>query len=115
MLPAGARTGVFHHFYQIHLAALPGHGPDYGHFVSKNFVDWTELPVAIWNGLDASVSPPRVTKYDNEAIFTGSAVVVDGAGPGGVGKGVVNIYPGLCNTKDWPGCSTGTLYVSDPS
>merc|ERR1711965_1258705 len=27
--------GVIHHFYQIHLAAPPGHGPDYGHFVSK--------------------------------------------------------------------------------
>lgn len=22
--------GVIHHFYQIHLAATPGHGPDYG-------------------------------------------------------------------------------------
>jgi hypothetical protein len=27
--------GVFHHFYQIHLAYGAGHGPDYGHFVSK--------------------------------------------------------------------------------
>ena len=41
--------GVFHHFYQIHLAAPPGHGPDYGHFVSKDFVHWAPLPVAIWN------------------------------------------------------------------
>lgn len=32
--------GVIHHFYQIHLAARPGHGPDYGHFVSKDFVNW---------------------------------------------------------------------------
>ena len=32
--------GVIHHFYQIHLAAPPGHGPDYGHFVSKDFVHW---------------------------------------------------------------------------
>ena len=111
MLPAGARTGVFHHFYQIHLAALPGHGPDYGHFVSKDFISWAQLPVAIWNGLDNSAADGsvRVTKYDNEAIFTGSAVIVDGAGPGGVGKGVVNIYPGLCNKNDWPGCGTGTL------
>lgn len=114
--------GVIHHFYQIHLAATPGHGPDYGHFVSKDFIHWAPLPVAIWNGLDSSVWPPKVTKYDNEAIFTGSAVVVDGAGPGGKGKGVVNIYPGLCNKNDWPGCETGTLlaqavpadYASDP-
>ena len=114
--------GVIHHFYQIHLAEGKGSGPDYGHFVSKDFVNWAELPVALWNGLDASVWPPRVTKYDSGAIFTGSAVVVDGAGPGGVGKGVVNIYPGICNKVDWPGCSTGTLlalaipadYANDP-
>lgn len=100
--------GVIHHFYQIHLAAAPGHGPDYGHFVSKDFVHWAALPVAIWNGLDSSVWPPRVTAYDNEAIFTGSGVVVDGAGPNGQ-PGVVQIYPGLCNKNDWPGCETGTL------
>ena len=101
--------GVIHHFYQIHLAAPPGRGPDYGHFVSKDFVHWAPLPVAIWNGLDSSVWPPRPTLYDNEAIYTGSAVVVDGAGPGGEGPGVIQIYPGLCNKKDWPGCETGTL------
>ena len=101
--------GVIHHFYQIHLAALPGHGPDYGHFVSKDFITWAQLPVAIWNGLDSSVWPPRVTKYDNEAIFTGSALVLDGAGPGGKGPGIVQIYPGLCNKGDWPACATGTL------
>ena len=99
--------GVVHHFYQIHLAAPPGHGPDYGHFVSKDFVTWAELPVAIWNGVDSSTG--AATPYDNEAIYTGSAVVVDGAGPGGQGPGVVNIYPGLCNKNDWPGCTTGTL------
>ena len=22
---------------------------------------------------------------------------------------MVNIYPGLCNKKDWPACGTGTL------
>jgi hypothetical protein len=67
------------------------------------------MPVAIWNGLDSSVTPFKVTKYDNEAIFTGSAIIVDGAGPGGKGKGIVNIYPGLCNKGDWPACATGTL------
>ena len=101
--------GVLHHFYQIHLAAAPGYGPDYGHFVSKDFVSWAPMPVAIWNGLDSSVWPPRVTKYDNEAIYTGSALVIDGAGPGGVGAGVIQIYPGLCNKDDWPACTTGTL------
>ena len=139
---------------QIHLAAPPGHGPDYGHFVSKDFVSWASLPTAIWNGLDSSTTPFAVTKYDNEAIFTGSAQIFDGAGPGGKvrktkslsvrktevgptpalyscittgmrgqtcifwadltpfllkGPGIVNIYPGLCNKKDWPACGTGTL------
>ncbi|KAL1518961.1 hypothetical protein AB1Y20_003231 [Prymnesium parvum] len=100
--------GVIHHFYQIHLAAPPGHGPDYGHFVSKDFLHWAPMPVAIWNGIDASATPSRSTPYDNEAIFTGSAVVVDGAGPHGA-RGVVQIYPGLCNKDDWPSCATGTL------
>jgi sucrose-6-phosphate hydrolase SacC (GH32 family) len=100
--------GVIHHFYQIHLATGSGHGPDYGHFVSRDFVNWAELPVAIWNGLDSSETPARVTPYDNEAIFTGSAIVMDGAGPNGT-KGVVQIYPGLCNKNDWPSCETGTL------
>ena len=101
--------GVIHHFYQIHLAAPPGHGPDYGHFVSKDFINWAPLPTAIWNGYDASTTPLTVTKYDNEAIYTGSAQIFDGAGPGGKGPGIVNIYPGLCNKNDWPACDTGTL------
>ncbi|CAK9039597.1 Beta-fructofuranosidase [Durusdinium trenchii] len=99
--------GVIHHFYQNHLAIGEGHGPIYGHFVSKDFVHWTEMPVAIWNGLDSSFSPPRLTTYDTVAIYTGSAVVVDGAGPAGQ-PGVVQIYPGLCDAG-WPLCLTGTL------
>mmetsp|Transcript_5879 Transcript_5879/g.18217 ORF Transcript_5879/g.18217 Transcript_5879/m.18217 type:complete len:452 (-) Transcript_5879:62-1417(-) len=67
------------------------------------------MPVAIWNGLDASVWPPRRTPYDTQAIFTGSAVVLDAAGPGGKGPGVVQIYPGLCTKDLWPNCTTGTL------
>lgn len=104
--------GVFHHFYQIHLAAPPGHGPNYGHFVSKDFVHWAPLPVAIWNGYDKGHAPGTteyITKYDNEAIFTGSAVVVDGAAPDGKSPGLIQIYPGLCNKEDWPACETGTL------
>ncbi|KAH8080327.1 beta-fructofuranosidase [Aureococcus anophagefferens] len=97
--------GVFHHFYQIHLAIPPGGGPDYGHVVSKNLVEWAPLPVAIWNGVDASNGKP--TPYDARAIFTGSAAVVDGAGPGGA-AGVVQIYPGLCEKETWANCSSGT-------
>ena len=102
--------GVIHHFYQIHLSTGPaGRGPDYGHFVSKDFVTWAPMPVAIWNGLDSSVWPPRNTSYDNVAIYTGSAIVLDGAGPDGKQPGIVQIYPGLCNKDDWPACTTGTL------
>ncbi|KAH8046638.1 beta-fructofuranosidase [Aureococcus anophagefferens] len=96
--------GVFHHFYQIHLAIPPGGGPDYGHVVSKNLVEWAPLPVAIWNGVDASNGKP--TPYDARAIFTGSAAVVDGAGPGGA-AGVVQIYP-ACAKETWANCSSGT-------
>ncbi|EOD06076.1 hypothetical protein EMIHUDRAFT_219373 [Emiliania huxleyi CCMP1516] len=109
--------GVFHHFYQIHLAAPPGHdnrhaahGPDYGHFVSKDFVSWAAMPVAIWNGLDASAWPPRATPYDNQAHLDGlrrrrrTGRLLTGEGPG-----IVQIYPGLCNKADWPACETGTL------
>jgi hypothetical protein len=89
----------------------------YGHFVSKDMVTWAALPVAIWNGLDYSVSPPRVTTYDNIAIYTGSAFVVDGAGPNGKGPGVINLFPGLCKREYYPRCvenpgapgSTGTV------
>jgi sucrose-6-phosphate hydrolase SacC (GH32 family) len=101
--------GVFHHFYQVHLAAPPGSGPDYGHFVSKDLVDWASMPVALWNGLDVSVWPPRVTPYDTNAIYSGSAVIVDGAGPGGKCPGIVQIYPGRCLRADWANCTTGTL------
>lgn len=101
--------GVIHHFYQKHLAAPPGQGPAYGHFVSKDFVHWAAMPVAIWNGLDSSVWPPKKTAYDIQAIYSGSAVVVDGAGPDGRSPGVVNIYPGLCTAIDWHACKTGTL------
>ena len=44
-----------------------------------------------------------------QAIYSGSAVVVAGAGPDGKGPGVVNVYPGLCTASDWPACKTGTL------
>ncbi|KAL3904877.1 MAG: hypothetical protein SGPRY_011125 [Prymnesium sp.] len=100
--------GVIHLFYQNHISAPPGHGPIYGHFVSKNFLDWAPMPIAIWNGLDVSALPYKKTLYDEQAIFTGSAAIVDGAGPKGA-PGIVQIYPGICKKEDWPGCETGTL------
>ena len=32
--------GVIHHFYQIHVSTPEGGGPNYGHFVSKDFINW---------------------------------------------------------------------------
>ena len=111
--------GVIHHFFQKHVGAPgpgPMRGPVYGHFASKDLINWAEVGVAIWNGFDWSTAPPRVTPWDNQAIYTGSAFVVDGAGPGGKGPGVINLYPGLCTAASWPNCkpsspgsSTGTV------
>ena len=39
-----------------------------GHWVSKDFLHWTRLPVAIWND----------QWYDAVAIFSGSTTIVDG-------------------------------------
>ena len=103
--------GVAHVFYQIHLAetavSKQGRGSDWGHWVSKDLVSWASMPVGIWNGLslDKGVWPPRETMYDTIAIFSGSALVIDGAGPGGMSDGVVMFYPGLCDTDDWPNCT----------
>jgi len=89
---------LYHHFWQYHAATPPGHGPDVGHAFSEDLVYWSHLPVAVWND----------QKYDNMAIFTGSATIV---------KGVPTmVYPGLCNKNDWPNCETGTLLaVAVPS
>ena len=114
--------GVVHHFFQKHMGTHPGHGPVYGHFVSKDMVHWAALPAAIWNGFDFSGAASKVTPYDNQAIYTGSAFVVDGAGPGGKGMGVVDLFPGLCTKEYWPACSTGVVlaqavpadYANDP-
>ena len=83
--------GLYHHFWQYHGASPPGHGPDIGHAFSANLVHWAHLPVAVWND----------RPYDNEAIFTGSATIVNGV--------PTMVYPGLCNKQDWPSCDTGTL------
>ncbi len=75
---------MYHNFYQIHIAENfggAGDGPDWGHWVSKDFVHWAQLPVAIWND----------KWYDNSAIYTGSTTIVDGK--------PVMMYPGKCNDK----------------
>jgi sucrose-6-phosphate hydrolase SacC (GH32 family) len=55
------------------------------------------MPVSIWND----------QVYDNSAIYTGSGTVVDGK--------VVQVYPGLCNTKE-AGCPGGTnLCIAVPA
>jgi beta-fructofuranosidase len=95
--------GVYHLFYQDHIAQPqpltgPGHGPDWGHWVSKDFLHWARLPVAIWND----------QWYDAVAIYSGSTTIVDG-------KPVI-VYPGLCNRKHCPHGSTYNVAVpADPS
>lgn len=84
--------GMYHLMYQDHLCIPGGHGPDIGHVVSRDFVHWAHLPVSIWND----------QWYDNQAIFTGSATVVDG-------KPYI-VYPGLCD-KSHPGCVTYADYA----
>ena len=88
--------GMYHTFYQIHEALDmrgAGNGPDWGHWVSRDFVKWAQLPVAIWND----------QYYDNSAIYTGSTTIVNG-------KPVV-VYPGMCSCKGTPGgancCNNG--------
>ena len=93
--------GVIHHFYQIHVSIGNG-GPNYGHFVSKDFINWAPLPTAIWNGVDSSTTPFKATMYDTRGIWSGSAQVFDGAGPGGKGPGIVTIYPGSARNRIIP-------------
>ena len=80
------RHGVYHAFYQDHLA-LPrdghGHGSIWGHVASRDLVRWVSLPVALWND----------EAWDDSALFTGSATIVDGV--------PVIIYPGM--TQTYPG------------
>lgn len=45
----------------------------------------------------------RLHRYDRQAIFTGSATVVDG-------KPFI-VYPGLCTKDEFAGCITGTNYA----
>lgn len=88
--------GLYHLFWQEHLAEPQGgdgQGPDIGHAVSSDLVHWAHMPVAVWND----------ENYDSVAIYTGSATVVDGV--------PTMVYPGLCKSKRWPNCTTGTLFA----
>lgn len=87
--------GVYHLHYQNHVG-LHG-GRTYGHAVSNDLVHWAHMPVSIWND----------QPYDASAIYTGSATIVDGK--------VVQVYPGLCNTRD-AACPGGTnLCIATPA
>jgi len=87
--------GVYHLHYQNHVG-LHG-GRTYGHAASKDLIHWAHMPVSIWND----------QAYDASAIYTGSATVVDGK--------VVQVYPGLCNTKE-SDCPGGTnLCIATPA
>jgi beta-fructofuranosidase len=55
------------------------------------------MPISIWND----------HPYDDSAIYTGSATIVNGQ--------TVQVYPGLCNTRN-EGCPGGTnLCIAVPA
>jgi beta-fructofuranosidase len=106
-----ARHGLYHLFYQNHLAAPlpPGtpkcttdqcrDGPVWGHAVSRDLVRWAHLEVPFWNGPDA---------FDGHGLFSGSATIVDGS--------PVIVYPGVCDdyppSGTRPGCKYGYTFVA---
>ena len=73
--------GVYHLFYQDHLGVGENGGTSWGHVVSRDLAHWARLPVALWND----------EIYDNHAIWSGSATVVNGE--------IVIVYPGLCSPE----------------
>ena len=93
--------------YQDHLCTPPCRGPTIGHVVSRDFVHWAHLPVALWND----------KPYDRESIYTGSASVI--RQPDGTSRPFL-VYPGKCNNAGFPndtangardGCITGANYA----
>jgi sucrose-6-phosphate hydrolase SacC (GH32 family) len=87
------RFGLYHVMYQDHLSLANGgvgRGPVFGHVVSHDLVHWARLDVAIWND----------QPYDDVAIYTGSATIVNGT--------PTIVYPGLCAPKpEYPQCDGG--------
>jgi hypothetical protein len=100
-----AATGLYHLFYQAQLAmpqpGLPpaanfsSFGPVIGHAVSADLAHWAHLPIALWN------SQP----FDNLAVFTGSATLVDGA--------PYLVFPGICGFGEYKPC--GTYFTARPA
>merc|ERR1719326_1853363 len=92
--------GVYHLHYQNHVGLQHPDGSGgrtYGHVVSRDLIHWAHMPISIWND----------RPYDAKHIFTGSATVVDGK--------VVQVYPGLCDTKN-SSCPGGTnLCIAVPA
>ena len=79
-----ASTKLYHLFFQDHLGLgeQPGGGGRvWGHLVSHDLVRWARLPVALWND----------HAYDNVAIYSGSATIVDGV--------PTQLYPGICSVN----------------
>jgi beta-fructofuranosidase len=76
-------TKLYHLFYQDHLGEPPGGSGSraWGHLVSHDLVRWARLPVALWND----------QAYDNVAIYSGSATIVDGV--------PTQLYPGICSVN----------------
>lgn len=97
-----AKHGVYHLFFQDHVAIPPGQGPVYGHVVSRDLAHWARMPVAIWND----------EPYDSVAVYTGSATVLEDGS-------IAQIYPGICNKSNpalWPTCATGVnLNIAVPA
>eukprot|EP01043_Picozoa_sp_COSAG02_P050347 COSAG02_NODE_5167_length_4576_cov_8.229171_1_plen_267_part_10 len=96
-------TKLYHLFYQDHLGEPPAQGGNraWGHLVSHDLVRWARLPVALWND----------QAYDNIAIYSGSATIVDGV--------PTQLYPGICSVNAHapsPACSSGVnLAVAVPA
>jgi sucrose-6-phosphate hydrolase SacC (GH32 family) len=85
---------MYHFMYQNGLfepADGHGQGPVWGHAVSRDLIKWAHLDVSIWND----------RLYDERAIFTGSATVVNGK--------PYLVYPGLCVKGRQPDCNSGTV------
>jgi beta-fructofuranosidase len=75
-------TKLYHLFYQDHLGEhQTGGSRVWGHLVSHDLVRWARLPVALWND----------HAYDNVAIYSGSATIVDGV--------PTQLYPGICSVN----------------
>ena len=90
-------TGIYHLFYQDHLALAQngvGIGPVWAHVASRDLAKWARLGVALWND----------KWYDKRAVFTGSATIVDGV--------PFLIFAGLCDPKAQPPCTpSGATYA----